>query len=283
MDAYDIDIVVGTYIDSTVNYSKVYRWDTIQTTWQFSENTKENGINCFFWIDKVMYAQCGQFGNIYHYSGKFLVYERKLPGTWNPSNTAEVYPSAQCNWQGGSLLGLSNISGNPADQAVYSIARYDSKYPIAFSEDFPISTGNLNNVLIGALLTVGKTLYVSWQDSNGGNTFGVDAIDYNNLYTAAYIETMAVNKEGLFKLTWARFWANVQSLPANTSLAFSYYANWGSKTATGNTAIADTSDLMQVYSDESVDARVIRMRIDFTVSGNNGPIVEAFGMVPANE
>lgn len=280
---FDIDLVIGTLIDTTVNYCKVYRWDTVQTTWQYAEPLEQNGVNCLFRVGaKSIFAQCGQFGGLYQYDGRYLNLYRKIPGNvsgWSPTNNGEIGPNAWDNWNDRTLLGFTQDNGTPCDGAVYQFGSYDPKYPLALSEDFPISTGNVSGVTINSVCVVGSNFYVSWTDGTGS---GVDQLDYSNKYASAYLETTTLNVTGIFKTTWWRFFANLGSLPSNTSLTFSYYANHsGSATATGNSAIMDTNDSMQGYVEESVDARVVRMKVAFTVSGNNAPIIEALGISQA--
>lgn len=277
----DIDLLIGTFISASVNYCKIYRWDTVQTTWQYAEPLEQNGVNCLFRVGaKSIFANCGQFGGLYQYDGRYLNLYRKIPGNvsgWSPSHNGEILPNAWDNFNDRTLLGFTQDNGTPCDGATYQFGQYDPKYPLALSEDFPVSTGNFTQITINSVVVVGTNVYVSWTDGNS-STSGIDQLDYNNKYASAYLETTVVGNTGLFKVTFWKFFANLASLPTNTSLTFSYYANHGSLTATGNTAIQDNLDLMQAYVEEAVDARVIRMKTAFTVSANNAPVVEMVGI-----
>lgn len=283
-----IDLVVGTIIAATVNRCEIIRWDTVQTTWQFAEPVWENGVNAFLWQGSELWAQAGTAGMLYPYTGLRLDYRRRrqLQGTWSPTKTAEVWTNAVGLLKGRPIFGLSNITGNPADQAIYSLGSHSAGYPAGFGEDFPLSTGNFTGITIGAIVVDGTDVYVSWQDAS---TYGVDKLDYAAKYASAYLETVAINGAFLVKralapdvmnlTTFARLFANYQSLNSG-SLVFKYYANHASVT-TPTIAVVDDTNINQIYVEESIDARVLRMRIEFTVSGNNAPVVELVGVAVA--
>jgi putative heme iron utilization protein len=64
------------------------------------------------------------------------------------------------------LFGLSNVSGNPAKQGIYSLGGYDRNYPKILNLEWLISTGRYAGVDIGAMEMAGTTLLVAWKCSD---------------------------------------------------------------------------------------------------------------------
>ena len=278
MAALDIDIVIGTLIATSVNYCHVIRWDTVLTTWQFMEPVWENGVNAFLWTGTVLLAQAGTSGNWYYYDGQFLRPYKRIPGTWSPTQRAEVYPQAVGMLRGVPIFGLTNLAWNAADQGIYSFGNYSKDYPVVLSgPDFIISENVVEAVTIGAIIVDGQDLYVSWAE---GADFAVDQLNYSVKYGAAFLETPRITLDAEKLVTLYRFFANYQSLPSGTSLAFLYKKN-NDASYNALTEVDDTN-IAQVYAEEAVEARAIQFRIEFTVSSNNAPVVEAMGILPAN-
>lgn len=281
MAPLDIDLILGTYIDPTVNFCYIIRWDTVQTTWQYATPIWENGVNAFMWIGETLIAQCGQFGMLYQYTGRSVRPFKRIPGTWSPTSYGDVKPNAVGVLQGKTIFGLSNGSGNPADEAVYTLGSYSKDYPIVLTEDFPISSGNFSGVTIGSILVVGTNMYVAWQDASGQ---GVDKLDYSNKYASAYLETIVINLDALYEGNVYRWWANYQSMPAGTSINFQYYKNHQSLVTPTNSAVNSdptVSNGVGAFTlEESVDGRVLRIRMNFVVSGNSAPVIESLNITP---
>ena len=278
---YDVDLIIGTIISATTNYCLIIRWDTIQTSWQFSEPIRENGINSFHWLGTTLLAQAGISGNFYYYDGLNIRPYKRIPGTWSSVQFGEVYPQSVGNYKGIPIFGLSNspaagnTTGNPADQGIYTIGNYSKDYSVVLNgPEYVISQNIVASIEIGAILVEGNIFYVAWKD---GSNYGVDVIDVANKYASAYLETMAIIPDPRYKTLFGRMWANYQSMPASTSLTFKYYADYGTVTATTSSAVQDTT-INEYYVDEGVEARTFRMRIDFTVSVNSTPSIEEFGV-----
>ena len=249
------------------------------------EPVMEDGVNCLFWSGQQLLANAGQYGMIYHYTGRTLVPHQRLPAfnnAWSPSHNGEINPNSAGVWMNLAVIGWTSNNGNPLDNAIYILGSYSNAHPMALSEDFPISSGNLTSINIGAIIGSNENLFAAWQDT-GASTQGVDKLNWSAVYASAFIETMAIPLDEIpeGQTTVERFFAQYQSLPANTSIAFSYYSNWGNKTTPTNSVVTETND-QTIYVDEGVDCRTIRLRLDFTISGNNSPVIENFGLLPAN-
>ena len=272
---FDIDIVLGTIIATTVNECQVLRWDTVSTSWTASDPIPENGINAFIHDDNYLYAQAGQFGGIYFYNGEQLIPYKRIPGTWSPTSYGEVYPQAVSNLLGRPVFGLSNGSGNPALQGVYTFGSYSKDYPKVLDLSYPISnSATMQTLEIGAVLAVGADLFVAWKDSD---TYGVDKLDWSAKYASAYLETMmlAQDKRDILK-TLSKVSAFYNSLPANTGITFSYKINNDSYVEM--TSITN-SVLNEVFANLTVpDIGSLQIKASFTISGNNAPVIEGLGV-----
>lgn len=277
MEPYDIDLILGTIIHTSVNRCEVIRWDTVQTTWQYSRPVRENGINAFLWAGDVLLAQCGTYGKFYWYDGLTLKPYKRLPGTWTPSKYGEVFPNAVGVLRGVPIFGFSNGAGNPCDNAIYSIGSYSQDYKPVITEDYIISQNVVASLSIGSIIVDGQDLYVAWQE---GSNFGVDKLDYSNKYASGYLETIRLTPDIENITASYRFLANYQSLPTDTSLTFKYKKN-NDISWTPLTNVDDTS-LAQIYAEETIEARAFQWRVEFTTSGNNTPVVELLGILFAN-
>lgn len=278
MAPFDIDLVAGTIIHTSVNSCKIIRWDTVNTTAQYSEPVRENGVNAFGWLGTDLLAQAGTSGNFYRYNGRYLEPYERIPGTWSPTQRAEVYPGAVGNLRGNFVFGLSNLAGNPADQGVYTFGRYSRKYPwVLTGPDYIISPGAVASVRIGAILVDGQDLYVSWYD---GTNYGIDQLNYSAKYASAYLETVRIIPDEQNITAAVQFWANYQSRPSGTDVTFGYKSN-NDSSYTNMTTVNDTKHA-QMYAEETVEGRVVQMRIQFTISSNNAPILEQLGIALSN-
>ena len=271
---FDIDILIGTLIATTVNSCEIIRWDTESESWLSADHLDENGVNCFIQDDNYTYIQAGQLGRIYVYDGAKAILLKRIPGDWSPSKTAEVYPQASAMLLGIPRFGLSNVAGNPTEQGVYSLGSYSPDYPKALDLSFIISPDDTSSIEIGALLTKGADLWASWYD---GTNYGVDKLDYTAKYASAYIETMMLTPVAArhFLKTALKIFANYASLPASTAITIKYKKQHETNYTTTGSNIDDTK-LMQIRAEESIpDVATLQLRIEFTVSSNNAPELES--------
>lgn len=274
MITFDIDILIGTFIDDNVNKTEILRWDTESESWLTSDPIEENGINAFMRDDNFVYAQAGQAGRWYFYNGQQLIPDTRIPGDWSPTKTAYVHPQAVATHLTIPVFGLSNITGNPALQGVYSLGSYSKNYQKVLDLSYPISAG-LSGVEIGAVLAVGEDLLVSWKF---GDTYGVDKLNWSAKYASAYLETMILTPAEArnFLKTTEELLANYASLPANTGIGFKYKKKFEVAYSAAMTVIDDTN-LMQIRVKNGTipDIASLQIRIDLTVSGNNAPEIES--------
>ncbi len=277
MIEFDIDLLIGTFVDDNVNKTELIRWDTYDNeSWQTSDPIEENGINAFIRDDNYVYAQCGKYGRMYFYDGAKLIPYKRIPGDWSPTKYGEVYPQAVSTLLTIPVFGFSNGAGNPALQGVYSFGSYSKDYPKVLDLSYPVSAG-LSSIEVGAVLAVGADLLVSWYD---GTDYGVDKLNWSAKYASAYIETVVLTTANIrhFLKSTLEFFANYSSLLANTAITFKYKKKHEASFSSAVTTIKDTK-LMQVRTKEGTvpEIAALQLRIDFTISSNNAPEVESFG------
>jgi len=277
MIEFDIDLLIGTFVNDNVNKALLIRWDTYdEESWQSDDTIEENGINAFIRDDNYVYVQAGQYGRIYFYDGATLIPYKRIPGDWSPTKYGEVYPQAVSTLLTIPVFGFSNGAGNPAEQGVYGFGSYSKDYPKVLDLSYPVSAG-LASVEIGAVLAVGAELLVSWKS---GATYGVDALNWSAKYASAYIETTILTPadvRGVIK-TVSEIMANYVSLPASTAIGFKYKKKHETNFSSAM-AVVDDTKLMQIKTSEGTipDTASLQIRIDFTVNVNDAPEVESFG------
>src|SRR3989344_4495565 len=276
MVPFDIDLLIGTWVADTVNRTEVIRWDTTSPSWNTSDPIEEVGINAFMRDDNYMYAQAGLAGNWYYYDGVQLQPFKRIPGTYTSTSYGVVHPGATANFKGIPVFGFSNGSGNPALQGVYSMGSYSKDYPKVLDLSWPISSGSLSSIEIGAILVLGFDLLVAWKD---GSTYGVDAIDYSAKYASAYLETRMIypGQRDIEKVMSAAY-AFYNSLPASTAVVISYSKNAAAYVSmSAETKV--NSIFQKVQSELSVDGiGSLQLKFAFTVSSNDAHTIEAYGV-----
>jgi hypothetical protein len=273
LESFDIDILVGTRRPN-LNKATVKRWDTASESWSAEDQLDESSVNAFLRDDNYVYVQAGNFGRFYFYNGEQLLPHTRVPGDWSPAATGKVHPNAVAFLLGVPVFGLSNVAGNPTLQGVYSLGSYGKDYPKVLDLSFPISSGSLASLDIGAVLVKGADLYVAWKDATAA---GVDKLDYTTKYASAYIETMmlaAPAERGVLK-TALEACAYYASLPASTGITFGYKKKYDTNFAT--IAPITNAKLCAVEARESIpEVANLQLRFGFTTSSNSAPEVESF-------
>jgi hypothetical protein len=156
------DLLVGTFVNVYRVLTEIFRWNTWSTdSYQASDEIPEVGINSFLQGDNSVLASCGRKGNIYYYNGSVLEQYRQIPGDWLGSKEATIHPNASVNKNGVPMFCLSNVSGNPAKQGLYSFLGLR----ILNLENL-ISTGRYSNQDIGAAELVGTDLFLAWKEQS---------------------------------------------------------------------------------------------------------------------
>lgn len=268
---YDVDLLIGT---QDVSAGRVLRWDTISDSWSAQDDLPAGGVKAFLRDDNYVYAICGDFGDLMFYNGEKLEAYKKIPGDYSPSAKMKVNPNAVGYLLGVPVIGVSNSTGNPTLQGVYSFGSYSKDYTKILDLTYPISSAEFSGMEIGAIIVDGADLYVAWK---GAASAGVDKLDWTAKYASAYLETLQLMpaKDRVKLKTLTDFSAQYASLPSNTDITLKYERNYAGSFTT-LTSVKDTK-LMQKRAHKSInEIGSLRLRADFTVSSNNAPEVEDF-------
>lgn len=271
------DILLGTFVNVYKVATEIFRWNTWSESFQVSDEIPEVGINCFLATDNYNLVSCGQKGHIYYYNGSALEEFKKIPGTWLGTNTATIHPNASCNMNGLPLFGLSNVSGNPASQGVYSLGGYDRNYPKVLNLEWLISTGNTTGIDIGSVEMVGTVLLVSWKDTTVGTTYGIDKLDLTAKVTSAYFTTRIINVSRNDKKVLSGY-VGYRSLPNDATIKIYYKVNHSTGAWVEATSVVDT-DRKIVYCKEALpEATSIQIKVESNAATganvNNAPEIE---------
>lgn len=262
----ETDLVVGTYIANDPSGSQVFRWNTWSTSWSYDDDVRENGVNCFINADNYLVVSAGKRGNLYFYDGTKMWLAKTMPGTYSKTATMVVYPEAQDNLQGLPLFGVSNDSGNPLTEGVYSFGKGLNGKNI-LNLEYVVSSGSTSGVDIGAMAVVGTDLYVAWKD---GSDVGIDKLDWDNKYNGAYIVSRVMNPTGFNQNKYSRFIVEYDELPTGTSIEIYYKENNGSWNQL--TTVTDTKRRM-VVADQTVVGADLQVKVVLKTSGNSSPII----------
>ncbi len=267
----EADLLIGTYVNTNVNEAHIFRWNTIQVSYTNDDGAPEIGVNCFLKTDNYVLVQVGQKGNLYTYNGAQLEQFKRILGDWSSTNQAFVNSEAVCSFNGLPLFGLSNGSGNPCLQGVYSFGSASSNYPKVLNLEYVISTGHTSNVEITAMAIAGNDLLVAWKDTTSGTAYGVDKIDWNNKYASAYFTTRTLtidrtnNKDFGVKIAY-------RSLPTGTSIAL--FVNKNNAGFVSVPLLKDAVRNLYMTDTKIVGAGSIKLKISLTTSANLAPEIE---------
>jgi hypothetical protein len=271
------DILIGTFVNVYKVATEIFRWNTWSISFSVADDIPEVGINCFLQTDNYALVNAGTKGNFYLYNGSQLENFKRIPGDWTGTKEAYINPNASCNMFGLPLFGLTNVSGNPAKQGVYSLGGYDRNYPKVLNLEWLISTGNSSNIEIGAVELVGTVLLVSWKDNTNplAIVYGIDKVDQTAKVVQAYYSTRVINIARNDSKTLSGYVA-YRSLPNDSSIEIWYSQNYGAWTKANVTV--DTIRKTVYLKESFPEANTLQIRVvSNSATGanvNNAPEIE---------
>lgn len=268
------DLLIGTYVNSNVVETEIFRWNTWSVSFTNSDTIPEVGINSFLEIDNAVIVNAGTKGNMYIYNGSTLELYKPVKGVWdNTSNKATVNPNARLNFHGKPIFGLSYSVGFPCNMGIYSLHRTNRNYPMVLNGEHGISSGNLNKVEIGAIIGIGDIYLVTWKDTTTGTVYGVDKLDLTKKCTDAYITTRVIMVQRMASLNYGRVNMAYRTLPTGTSYQVYKKVNNGSFEEMTN-AEDDTERNIYSIEDDINNASTVQVKIHPVVSENLAPETE---------
>lgn len=278
LGTWGTDVLMGTYVSDSVTETQIFRWNTWDDSFTNSDPIPEVGINAFFNADNMVLAQCGKSGNIYMYNGTQLEVYKKIPGNYSLTAKAEVYPYSVANIEGQMLFGMTNTLGSPCDSLIYRIARHSREYSYIMDQPYPISERSgaefvTSGIEIGGMCASGGYLYVAWKN---GSSYGIDCLDATEKLDGAYFES-TIKKGTREELTnTLHIFMAYADMPTNTDITMYLSRNYGSyveldkrKDITTNVFISDN---------ESSGFTTLQLKVKFTTSDNDSPLIEGGGI-----
>jgi len=269
------DLLIGTYVSDNVTETEIIRWNTWSVSFSTSDPIPEVGVNCFLDTDNNVIVNAGTKGNLYMYNGTSLEEYKCVKGVFTLAAKGYVHPNAKFNFNGLPLFGFSNINANPANQGVYSLGRTNRNYPFILNLEYAISTSNLAGIEIGAICPVSSDQFtVSWKDTNGSTTYGVDILDLTAKATLAYFTTRVIMADRTKLLNYGLVNVAYRSLPTGTSLSVQKKVNADSSFGTAIGARVDTKRMILATEVDVNDAVRVQLKVNLVASANLAPEVE---------
>jgi len=270
------DLLIGTYVSSNIVGTEIFRWNTWSDSYSVSDEIPEVGVNAFLATDNSIIVSCGTKGNLYIFNGTQLDEYKQIKGTWGAStNKAIVKNNAVLNFHGLPLFGLSQQSGTAVKLGLYSFGRTNANYPFVLSLEYPLSTGNFTGIEIGAIAGNGDSFYVSWYDSAGAGTYGVDYLDLTAKQALGWITTRVSLFDRVVTSTYGIMAAAYRLLPTGTSIKI--YANRNHAGMVEKTdIIVDTERLLVHTESDAGAANTFQAKFELVGTANLSPEVELF-------
>lgn len=271
-------LLIGAFLESEVNKSTIFRWNTWSSSFESSDDVWENGIWSFLDADNYVLVNAGKSGSIYYYNMEGLEFFKRIAGVYSPTAEAMIHPYATAMFKGSiPIFGVSNITGAPCDAGIWSLGRHSRNYPMVFNLEFPISEVDGSGyhklgsgVQVGAIIVSGVDVYQSYTD---GSNIGVDKLDYSNKIAQPFFETRVMIPDSVEMTPFHKFNVGYVSLPDGTSIVIKVSSNY----ATYSDAFTEKTDNIRstVYCDgDRLEARTAQLRIEAVCSSNDAPSID---------
>jgi hypothetical protein len=270
----DVDLLVGT---KERDRAWVKRWDTEALSWYAQDSVKETEIYAFLEDDNFIYVIAGDYGRMYFYDGEKMLPDVRIPGQYSKTARGKVNQNAVASFMGVPVFGVSNITGNPAWQGVYSYGRFSKDYHITMDLSFPLSCDRFDGIEIGSIIINGFDLMISWKSATDA---GVDRIDWTAKYESAFFETLVLlgSKDRSRFKSINNVVADYYEMPEDTSVEFSIQNNYA--------GFKDIEDMQKVNTKlNQVEAKstekelgAVMLMVEFNVNENECPQVENFAV-----
>lgn len=268
------DLLIGTFVNNNVNQTEIFRWNTWSPSFTSSDPIPEVGINAFLDADNYIIVNAGTKGNLYLYDGNNLDLYKQIKGSWDSTKKAVVHSGAVFNFHNLPLFGLSQQSGDPAKLGIYSLARTNRNYPFVLNLEFIISSGNMANIEIGAIVGAGDVFLVAWKDTTSGTVYGVDVLDLTAKYSGAYFITRVITLAREKLLNYGVVNVPYRLKPTNTDIKIHSKINNGSM-AEITDRLDDTGRQLVETKVDINEASKIQVKIEMTASANTAPEIES--------
>jgi hypothetical protein len=187
-------LMVGTYRGVGTQVGDIYPWTKNLPSYQEPVRLPESGVRQLITINNKLYA----VGSSAIYISDSVNYRKiKRLSKLSTSDESQGQPTLGTNAyaiasQKGAILIGTFPRYNTQPSGVWRLSHDDLLQTDVVTFFNQISTGNVTNVEIGAILPIDDYQYlIAWKDTNGGTTYGIDKVMVSERYTgyAASIET----------------------------------------------------------------------------------------------
>lgn len=239
----DLIVLANSSVDS-----RVYRWNTIASSWTYSDPVKELNAFAFLDGDNNIFALC-KSGNIYYYTGTQLVKQKKLRDGFTSYNHALT-----TNYQGRPLIAQGN--------RIYSYYRTGNYSPFAIVGEYTCTGNEINSIV-----SIGETLLVSHDQ-------GVDNV--TNYRADAIIETPIVIGR------YSDIIVGYQDIPDNTSIEIEYLIDDRDRNnfTSADTLIDSEDERIVRLAKEMNVRRNVMARVKLNSYTTHTPIIDSIILVP---
>ncbi len=258
---------------------KIYFWDGISLTYNFSIDVPEGQVNSIFGMDADLYYYAGWKGDLMKYTGSFANQSGSFNGTKIKripylalKDYVEIYPQAIANYQGLLYMGVgANTNSTTLPQGVYSWGALYPGFPQSLAFEHIISTGNKSStVRIGSVFPIQQKLLVSWAD---GIARGVDVIDPTSgvYHTSGLIQTNLQDGGEIYKndlLLKTR--ADHLTLATNESIVVGYKLDREASFET-STSVTDTQKKFTGNTASNGRATEMQYQVQLLSNGTSTP------------
>lgn len=160
--------------------AKLYYWDGIQPTFNYAVPINVGLPNAIHTKENQMMGVFGNSGTLYMNTAPLQPVHQAPRLTQGSS--IEVAPGAITEHNQRLAFGYAITTGDTSglQEGVYEWGNKSDEFPDAFNFAYTISTGNVHNLSIGSVSSIGTDLYIGWKDTNSGTVYGVDKVAIDN-------------------------------------------------------------------------------------------------------
>lgn len=258
-------VIMGTVGDG-IPEAWFITWDGQADSWLAKKSAQGKSVNQMAFLEGGIIGQIGNDGSF-----KFWNFAETYPMTQVP-NVTSGYPNAVVEYKTIPHFGLQGEKGG-----VYSIGRVNKNNPLAVNLEYIPSHG-LQNGEIGALVSDGTNLYVSWKATiSDVVTYGIDVVDQDNkavaLYQSLEMDMGQPQSEKIFR----HVKVVTRPLPESTSVRIRVKATRDSDWVLASTqedddAFNDAGESKCIFNIEN-QGEIYEVEALLTPSGNNSPEV----------
>lgn len=188
-------LVIATKSGSNTTDERIFLWDGVSEFPELAISVPKPGASALFNYNNFLKAFITH--KIYKFTGTDFEIEVQVPKTRNNSDTLnpEVRPGAVELYEDRMLFGMAQDAVNGETgflSGIYSLGRHSDDFPTALALDFPVSTGETGQMIIGALKVFGtendkQILFAGYEDQENGLDV-VDIMDNGDRYPSeAYL------------------------------------------------------------------------------------------------